>query len=271
MNIGLIGAANSHSKHFCETLNRYNKHPGFTITHIYGTDDPEMCANLCDDFNLKQCDTEDEVIDACDAIVITYRKGSLHHSPAMKALRAGKPLFNDKPFTCDVEEAREIVEYAKTHNSLLCGGSNTKGISGLVKAAETVKPGDTVFITYAGDIKSEYDGYWFYGIHAAELCLLFCGQSFTAVDSMLNIDTVTARVAYPDRTCIITTSPNAYDVQVMISSSDGNVSYHRVPLDYQSVGANDFINMIKTGNPPRDYSFYLDSVRLLTEIQNYKK
>ncbi len=265
MKIGLIGAENSHSRHFCEVFNREKKYPDFTVSHIYGNDDTEIAAKLSAEYNLIQCDTDDAVIDACDAIVITYRRGSMHHAPAMKTLRKGKHLFNDKPFACDVDQAREIVEYAKTHNLLLCGGSNIKGISGFKELAETIQPGSTVLISYAADPQSEYDGYWFYGIHSAELCLTLCGQDFSSVDVMRNRDMVTAVVGYADRQCIIQTSPTAFDLQLMVTH-EGKTIHHQIPLEYESVGPAELVNMLQTGKPPRDYSFYLDACRLISKM-----
>ncbi|MCL2772692.1 MAG: Gfo/Idh/MocA family oxidoreductase [Oscillospiraceae bacterium] len=110
MKIGLIGAQNSHSRHFCETINKNKKFDDAVISYIYGGDDPAECRKLCADYRLEECSSEEELIEKSDAVVITYRKGSIHYKPAINALKAGKPLFNDKPFVTDSREAKEIIE-----------------------------------------------------------------------------------------------------------------------------------------------------------------
>ena len=99
MKVGLIGAENFHSRAFSDIFNKRKLFAGFQITAIYGGDDPEKCKVLCEEFGIpKSCSSEKEVIDCCDAVMITYRRGSMHAAPALEALKAGKPVFIDKPF-----------------------------------------------------------------------------------------------------------------------------------------------------------------------------
>ena len=38
--VGLIGAQNTHTKHFCETINKKRLWDDVSIRYIYGADDP---------------------------------------------------------------------------------------------------------------------------------------------------------------------------------------------------------------------------------------
>ena len=262
MKIGLIGAQNSHSRDFCEAI---NKNPGAVIAYIYGGDDPAACRRLCEDYGLEECASEDELIGKSDAVVVTYRKGSVHYRPVINAIKAGKPVFNDKPFATDLGEAREIVALAKELKVPMSGGSSLKNLPGIDRIKESVKPGSTTVISFAADPGSEYDGYWFYGCHAAELGLLLCGLDFIDVHSFNNNGVVVTSIAYADRTCVLVTSPESRGLAVAVTD-DGKTACYDVPMSYQDGAPGEFVRMLESGEPPRDYEFYAKSVELMSKI-----
>ena len=265
MKLGLIGAENSHTIGFCEAVNKEKRYEGFEITHVYGADSPEACAKLIEKYGLKECASEEEIIETCDALVITYRRGSQHHAAVMKSMKAGKPTYNDKPFTTCVKQAEEIVEYAKKNNILLCGGSTIKAMAGLGDIAKKIKPGSTVVISYRADPKSEYDGFWFYGIHSVETCVKLLGEDFKSVSAFDN-GGVVASVNYGDKKCVIVNTPEAsYGLNIAIMADDCSESI-AVPNDDTPTAPDEFIGMIKSGVPPYDYSFYVSATKLMAEI-----
>jgi len=256
MNIGLIGAENSHARHFCRTIE---------MRYIYGADDPEECARLCAEYGLEECASEEELIAKSDAVVVTYRKGSMHYEPVMKAIRAGRPVFNDKPFATDLRQAQEIAALARETGVPLTGGTSLKGLPELPAIRESIGPGSTVVISFAADPASEYDGYWFYGIHAAELCLVLCGEDFKYVEAFENHGVVVSNVAYPDRLCVLVTAPQSGGLVVSVTNG-GETACHTIPLNYQDVGPAEFADMARTGQPPREYSHYTRAVELVGRI-----
>ena len=265
MKIGLIGAQNSHSRHFCEAINKSGKFGDAAISYIYGGDDEAICKKLCEEFDITECVSEEEVIEKSDAIVVTYRKGSVHYSPVVKAIKAGKPIFNDKPFVTNVAEAEEIVALAKELNVPITGGTNLKALPELSAIKKSISPGSTTVISFAAYPASEYDGYWFYGCHAAEICLELCGLDFISVQSFKNNSVVVTNVIYPDKTCILVTAPQSTGLMISVSNSETTVCYD-VPMNYESVGPEEFVKMARTGEMPRDYAFYVKAVELVSKI-----
>jgi len=256
MKIGLIGAENSHARHFCNAI----------ITHyIYGADDPAECKKLCEEFDLEECGSEEELIAKSGAVVVTYRKGSEHYEPVMKALRAGKPVFNDKPFACSLSEAQEIAALALEKNVPLTGGTSLKGLPGLPAIRESIGPGSTVVISFAADPASPYDGYWFYGMHAAELCLVLCGEDFIDIQAFNNKGVVVSHVAYPDKLCMLVTAPQSGELKISVTNG-GQTTCYALPLHYQDVGPAEFLEMARAGTPPRAYSHYTRAVDLVGRI-----
>jgi len=183
----------------------------------------------------------------------------------MKALRAGKAVFNDKPFTTDPAKAQEIADYAAKNHLLITGGSGLKNIKDLDAIAAKIGPGSTVVVSYAADTSSDYQGYWFYGIHAVELAMTLCGRDYKSVSSFKNGTMVVSSVAYADKSCIIATSPGAWEIIVSITNGGKTKKLVR-PQDYNVAEVDEFIDMLKTKKAPRDYGFYVDSIRLLGDI-----
>jgi hypothetical protein len=265
MNIGLIGAQNSHAKHFCEAINRDQASPGICIAYVYGPDAPDEAAALCENFRLMACYSDDDLIRKSDAVAVTYRKGSLHYEPVMKALRAGKPVFNDKPFAGSLKEAKKITEYAQSHGVLLSGGSSLKSLDDLPGIAAEVKSGSAVVVTFAADPKNEYDGYWFYGIHSAEVALALCGTEFQTVKAMRNGSSVVSMVNYADRQCVLVTGPDFHELKIAVTNGGGTVVHH-VMINSPSVCAAEFCRMLRDKTIPRPYRYYVKATELLSRI-----
>ncbi|MCL2815159.1 MAG: Gfo/Idh/MocA family oxidoreductase [Oscillospiraceae bacterium] len=268
MKIGLIGAQNSHSKCFCEALNV--KGGEAAVNFIYGADDPAQAKALCEQFGLAECESEEELIEKSDAVAITYRKGSMHYPPAIKTLKAEKPLFVDKPFTADIGEAKEIAELAAKSGALLTGGSGCKNAPEIAEMKKNIGPGSTVIVSYAADPSSEYDGYWFYGCHSAEVCLELCGLDYIFVNSFKNGDVVVTEVTYADKVCVLVTEPKSYNLTVSVTRGKNTIC-RPIPY-YPSAPALELVNMAKTKTAPRDYGFYVKSVELTGKIiEGYTK
>ena len=263
--IGLIGAENSHAEHFAVAFNLQKLYDDSRVTHIFGDDQPEKACALSKEFSLINCMGLDELFDACDAVVIAYRKGSLHHAAAMRALAAGKPAFIDKPFTTDYRHAVEICEYAKEHDLLICGGTNLKGLHEINQIKAAIKPGSTVVISLSADAASEYDGYHFYGSHSAELCIELLGTDYRSCTAVKNNDTVIVTITYDDAQCVFINAPNTDGLNITLYNK-GEITRFDIPLDYQSVGSTELINMLNTKTPPRDYSHYTAAVMMVLEI-----
>ena len=265
MKIGIIGTENSHTEHFLKTLNAEKAVPDARVACLFGDDDPEKAEKLSVQYGAELCGSEDELIEKADAVAITYRSGLRHPGPAMKVIRAGKPLFNDKPFAASAVDAARIASFAAGKGVPFTGGSNLKGLPELPEIRAGIRKGSVVTISFAADPCSEYDGYWFYGIHSAELCLTLCGLDFNSVKAWRNGDAVTAAVGYADWTCLIVNTPSSADLHIAVTNG-GLTEEHLVPLNYQSVGPKEFCDMIRTGIMPHDPRHFVRAAELTESI-----
>jgi predicted dehydrogenase len=75
-----------------------------------------------------------------DAVVIAS-PDHWHHLHAMAALKAGKDVYLEKPFTYTIEEAREIAEFVKRNNRILQVGSQYTSFDHFHKARKAIEDG----------------------------------------------------------------------------------------------------------------------------------
>lgn len=129
--VGIIGTENSHANAFCKAFNVVKEdgttaYPDFHVNLVYG-DYPEASQKTVDKFKADAiANNVEQMVEECDCAMITCRDGKFHAKYAKPFIEAGKPLFIDKPFTCDVNEAVELVRLAKEKGVTLCGGSSMK-------------------------------------------------------------------------------------------------------------------------------------------------
>ncbi len=74
-------------------------------------------------------------------VVVIASPDHWHHAHAMAALRAGKDVYLEKPFTYTIDEAKEIAELVKTNKRVLQVGSQYTSFDHFHKAHKAIKDG----------------------------------------------------------------------------------------------------------------------------------
>ncbi|MGE0129116.1 MAG: Gfo/Idh/MocA family protein [Blastocatellales bacterium] len=104
-----------------------------------------------------------------DAVVIAS-PDHWHHLHAMAALKAGKDVYLEKPFTYTIEEAREIAEAVKANKRILQVGSQYASFDHFHKARKAIEDGLIGKIVWAtagyGRNANKDGGEWNYEIDA---------------------------------------------------------------------------------------------------------
>lgn len=102
-----------------------------------------------------------------DAVVIAS-PDHWHHGHAMAALRAGKDVYLEKPFTYTIEEAREIAELVKANRRVLQVGSQYTSFDHFHKARKAIEDGLIGQVVWAtagyGRNANKEGGEWNYAI-----------------------------------------------------------------------------------------------------------
>jgi len=267
-NIGLIGVESKHAAFFGELINKRRLYEGYRISSVWGGDAAEKIPEIQKNFEIDYvCETYQEVIDRSDAVMVIQRRGSEHFMPAKIAIEAGKPVFADKPFTSNRAEADALADLAMKNNVPMMGGTTLKFLPQVMQTKQMAakENTDTIMIRYYADANSLYDGFNFYGSHLAELCIWLCGEGYSEVKAVKNDNGVLASVLYAEIKAVINTSPEFYGLELILLGKTVR-HFHIDEAECYKHGMDSFIRMLKSNTPPIDYSHYIASVRLTSEI-----
>jgi predicted dehydrogenase len=187
--IGIIGLDTSHSIAFAKALNGSNlpaNYTGFSITAAYprGSADIESSTKRIPGYTeeVKKLGIEivssiEELLEKSDFVLLETNDGRPHLEQAMKVIKAGKPLFIDKPVAGSLSDAIAIYESAKKYKVPIFSSSSLRymetaqqvaqGKIGKVLGADTFSPAILE--------KTHPDLFW-YGIHGVEILYTVMGQ-----------------------------------------------------------------------------------------------
>ena len=276
--IGLLGTDSTHGLGFAKMLNCKDPmtgdflYPDVRMTHVYGHDVTRTSIVAADGFIGKIVQTPDEMIGQVDAVMIVFRDPALHKKYALPFIKAKIPVFVDKPFADNVDDARAIVEAAKKANCLLTGGSSMRaGID--TEAARFHVQQDPYFgkvhaayVSGNASIHAKPGGLHFYGSHLAETVCRVLGYDIQSVFASQNNSEVTAIASYPNFDVMLNFTNVSHRNMIAIYSS--NRTY---VSDLNGTGGfenqlEQFVEMIKTKKPHLDPECLLASVRLMCAV-----
>lgn len=277
--VGIIGTENSHALAFARQMNLPDPatgekaYPDVQVVGVYGPD-TASAEQIVQEAGVSFIANDPaEFLGKVDAMMITCRKGSLHAQYAMPFIRAGLPLFIDKPFTIDVAQAQELVEAAKKSGSKLCGGSGCKlayDVLTLQNAARGLKAKGELLggsINFAADPQSEYDGFFFYSPHLTEMALaIFGGDPQTLLAREVR-GTRTVLLRYKDYDAALHyTRGSAASTGVLYGKNANVVRDIDISMIYgQEVKS--FVHMLRTGEMHQTYEELVKPVRVISAIE----
>ena len=275
--IGIIGTENYHAKEFTGYFNKPNEngeyaYPDCHVTLVYGHY-PEENERLVKEFGAdKIAESIEEMVKNVDAVMITARDGKFHAEFARPFIEAGIPAFIDKPFTCDVEQAIELIKLAKKKNVPLCGGSSLKYAEDIVALkeikntlAEKTQGG---YISAPVDYESIYSGFWFYASHAAEMCMEVFGWNPKAIVALENNHNVNAIVEYEGYSvaCNFINHNYACYSGGVYGENQNEVRFVKLDNVFRSE-CEAFVEMIHTGKMSRSYEELIAPVLFLDAVK----
>lgn len=277
LRLGLIGtdggAKNGHSCSVVKTLNKGGIDA--QVVALMGNDpaETEALANICEPKAEVFTDI-DAFMEACDAVMVMHRNGIYHADYAIAAIKAGKPVFVDKPLACSVEDAERIIEVAKANNAVLHSGSSVgnatvlKDIKRLMKDKGEIS---TAYIAFPLTNKPEFGGIHFYTHHIlAEYNAVFDQpiQSVTAMNVNGNIVVTADCVDFP---AMFNYAAGYDSMQFGVYFKDGSAIFR----DFSGYSANeqllDFIRDAKNKVPSTNFEEQLFPVKVSVAIEKALK
>lgn len=200
MVIGVVGIESTHVRLYADALSTLYPSGEIRIAYAWCGDNPYS------ETELERILDIDDLINKSDAVIIALRNGMHHKNHAIRCLKAGKPVFVDKPFALLPEDAAEMHKEVEKTDTLLIGGSALCFLPQIEELRKEAQQCESAYIRYWSDPFSPYGGWSFYGSHVCDLCIAIFGDNYMFVDASQNGGTIEAHVVYPNFTVTLSTT-----------------------------------------------------------------
>ncbi len=190
---GVIGTENSHVNQACKRFNLEKSIKGGEVVTLYPGEGDSL-------EHVKEVQKEGDVplvvnkpedmLGKIDAVIIMNRHAKYHCQYARLFLENKIPTFIDKPFSCSLEEAKEIIELSHKTNTWFSSSSvvwKTSSFQNFFKdVQEELGPIHSGMVGGPFDFESEFGGVFFYGIHSVEMLLQGFGYDVKTIFAKLH-------------------------------------------------------------------------------------
>jgi len=201
LNIGIIGLDTSHAVAFTKLLNDpshpFNVKGGkVTIAFPGGSPDFEISMSrvekftqeLRENYDVQMVQTKEQLADECDAILLESVDGTVHFEELKSIVSYRKPIFIDKPFSLDSKVATEMVNLSEKYGTPIMSSSALRFAEGLTKILHENAGRQILGADCFGpmDMIDRKQGYFWYGIHMAEMLYAILGSGNQSVSAISN-------------------------------------------------------------------------------------
>ncbi|MEW6354959.1 MAG: Gfo/Idh/MocA family oxidoreductase [Planctomycetota bacterium] len=185
LRIGMIGSENSHSKAVSKLINVEGAIQDVKVVSVWGETDA-FAKETAEAGQIPRIVKEPtDMIGEVDGVMIDHRHGKYHLPVATEFVKAGIPVFVDKPLCCSLAEGKKYLKLAKSKGVPTTSFSSIPTQSAFrAFQAEAASFKQIVAGASAGpcDLKSEYGGVFFYGIHQVDALIELFGMEVTHVE-----------------------------------------------------------------------------------------
>jgi len=272
--VGIVGSDNSHAEAFSKLCNvpQDLTVADAKVVAIFGVD-PARTKEVATLGNVPRIvDRPEEMIGSVDAVLVVFRHGGLHRRYAEPFLRAGIPVFVDKPLAISPDDARALLDLAEANNTPLTSFSTlrySRDMLAFVKEAEEVGPVSLSVFSGPADRQSEYGGLPFYGIHTVELAQALNGPGVISVHAVENKKNIVATLMYEDGrvTVLNFLGDAAYVFHMLAFGKKGHVGRALDAGTCYKDGLEIVLAMVRTGKRPLERNELLEPVLILDAIE----
>lgn len=188
LRFGIIGTENSHAVQACKRFNLDKSIADVQVAVLCPGEGDTLahCQQVQQDGQVPAVvEQPEQLLGMVDAVIIMNRHGKYHTPSARLTLKHQVPTFVDKPLTCSVAEAQELIDLSNKTNTWLSSWStlwHTASFKSFI--ADARRDLGATQIGVAGgpcELDSEYGGVFFYGIHTVEMALQGFGYDVETV------------------------------------------------------------------------------------------
>lgn len=179
--VGLVGTDSSHADEIIRLINVEHRVADMTITAMCSADrdrlaslrhfgDVAVATSRCTD-----------LLGLVDAVIVAHRDGDRHKADALPFLRAGIPVYVDKPLAISLDDAKEMIDTAEREGTLLTSYSPLRWLAAVQRLSAAIEHDLRRPVAVHGrsylDPFAPQKGLFFYGIHLADVvCRLLDGR-----------------------------------------------------------------------------------------------
>jgi predicted dehydrogenase/Tol biopolymer transport system component len=202
LRIGMIGLDTSHCLAFTKILNVSETAgylPGCRVVGVYPKGSPDIESSTSrvpkyteemQKLDVKIVDSIEELLTMCDAVLLETNDGRPHLEQVAPVLKAGKPVFIDKPIAGSLADTVAIFELGRHYGTPLFSSSSLRFSSGAqaIRAGEKGKVIGCDAYSPCSLEQTHPDLYW-YGIHGVETLFTVMGAGCESVTRTHTEDT----------------------------------------------------------------------------------
>jgi predicted dehydrogenase len=272
MSIGIIGAENSHTIGYGKMFNLDKKFPGIEVKYVWGETE-EFARNAMEKGNIPEMVSDpDEMLGKIDALIVDHRHAKYHLEAAAPFVKAGIPIFIDKPFCYRVSEGKEFLSMAREAGTPVTSYSSvtqSDGTFDIKKQLETLGEIQHIICLGPADLDSQYGGIFFYGVHIVEPMLFLFGENIARVRVSRNGRNASASLAYDDGKLATLIFKNlSHGWETFVETKEGIIKLTS-RVEESNPGRNyvDMVEMFRTGKEPRCHRSMLAAVAVLEALE----
>ena len=265
LKVGIIGLDTSHVTAFTGILNGPKPRPEFAGVRVVaafpgGSADVEsshtrvagFTKDLKEKFGVEIVDSIDALLPKVDVILLESVDGRPHLEQVKPVLKAGKPVFIDKPVAGSLADAIQIFELAKEYKVPVFSSSSLRFSADVIAMKKNEKLGSLLgCVTYAPcSLEPHHPDLFWYGVHGVEILFTLMGTGCEKVSRVQTKDTEIVTGVWNDGRV-------ATFRGIRTGKSDyGMVAFGSKSIEAQKVGTNyeplvvEIVKFFRGGPPP---------------------
>jgi predicted dehydrogenase len=212
--LGCLGTDSSHLIEFSRRINAMND-AGTSrcrVTSFWTDGKHDMPAadvakweSATSDLGAKRLSSMEELLANVDGVLVLAVNGHRHAELALPSIERGLPTYVDKPLTCDLEQAKQLLA-ASRRSGARCYSASSLRFAKEVTEIPRESLGEIIAIDAVGpgELNAAMEGLFYYGVHTIEMVDALFGKpgvrrvrATTASDrDVIDLDYDDGRVAH---------------------------------------------------------------------------
>jgi len=262
--VGLIGLDTSHVTAFTNLLNNSSdpKHvPGAKVVAAWKGGSPDIESSISrvdgytrelqEKFGVEICETIEDLCNRVDAIILTSVDGRPHLEQVRPVLRAGKPVFIDKPMAGSLRDVIAIFSLAEKAG-VPCFSSSSYRYYDSLKSALAQDVGSVRGCISIGPchLEPHHPDLFWYGVHPTEALFTVLGPECETVARVHTPDTDVVTGTWSNgRTGVLYGLRTGSTPHKVIIFGDKGVAEQEDSGDYANL-MREVVQFFRTGKPP---------------------